>query len=83
MHNCKIGGSIHMPTSPFTGEIPSRYADRLGEEYAATVTSEEKKTKGQFFTPISIANFMASLANAKSREISILDPGCGTGILAI
>ena len=40
-----------------------------------------RKTKGQFFTPKKIANFMADLYEINDDAIQILDPGAGTGIL--
>jgi len=40
-----------------------------------------RKNKGQFFTPKKIANFMADLLTLKEKNIRILDPGAGTGIL--
>ena len=68
---------------PELEELPSVYANRLGEYYASVSSSEEKKEKGQFFTPIEIAHFMASINTIKKTTIKILDPGCGTGILSI
>lgn len=61
---------------------PSTYADKAGALYAELSLSEEKKRKGQFFTPLSIARFMASMARERTGVISILDPGCGTCILS-
>ncbi|MBX2960739.1 MAG: Eco57I restriction-modification methylase domain-containing protein [Flavobacteriales bacterium] len=63
-------------------ELPSNFADRLGIEYAASVSKEHKKTNGQFFTPVEIVSFMASYSNHKDTSIRILDPGCGSGILS-
>lgn len=62
--------------------FPSEYAEKIGLEYANFTTSEHKKERGQFFTPKSISDFMGNLAQPKSPEISILDPGCGTAILS-
>ena len=43
----------------------------------------ERKKKGQFFTSIETAAYMASLFTLGQKdEISVLDPGSGTGILA-
>jgi adenine-specific DNA-methyltransferase len=67
---------------PFANELPSHFADRVGQFYAKTVTLQHKKDKGQYFTPIEIAQFMASLCNQKKNKFKILDPGCGTAILS-
>ena len=64
-----------------TDELPSSYADTLGIYYSKNVSSNHKKDKGQFFTPIPIANLMASYCSVTKKEINILDPGCGTAIL--
>lgn len=60
---------------------PSELAEFIGFEYACSTTDKHKKENGQFFTPKQIADFMGNLAMPKSNKISILDPGCGTGIL--
>jgi len=67
---------------PPTDELPSNYADRLGQMYAEGMSEESKKERGQFFTPTSIARFMGRLAEVENSEIRILDPGCGTGVLS-
>lgn len=68
---------------PLETELPSSYADRLGLFYASKVTDAHKKDNGQFFTPLSIANFMSSFGKTDKEKIKILDPGCGIGILSI
>lgn len=40
-----------------------------------------KSTLGQFFTPYSISLYMASLFHRIEGNISLLDPGCGSGSL--
>lgn len=67
---------------PKDGENPSAYADRVGQNYANSTPADSKKKKGQYFTPLSISMFMSTLANTPSEELSILDPGCGCGILS-
>lgn len=67
---------------PGTNEYPSSYADRLGLMYTSEVTSEHKKKLGQFFTPLSVAKFMASFCTIRKKRIKLLDPGCGLGILS-
>lgn len=68
--------------NPFKDELPSHFADRLGIHYSDRVTQTHKKNNGQFFTPISIANLMASMCVTDLTNIRILDPGCGTSILS-
>ncbi|MCF6268235.1 MAG: Eco57I restriction-modification methylase domain-containing protein [Melioribacteraceae bacterium] len=63
-------------------ELPSFFADRLGEIYTASVTQQHKKENGQFFTPVEIALFMASLSEFNGNFVRILDPGSGTSILS-
>lgn len=67
---------------PLQNELPSDFADRLGLIYNTKVDQSHKKSAGQFFTPVEIARFMGKQAELSNNEISILDPGCGTGILA-
>jgi adenine-specific DNA-methyltransferase len=67
---------------PLTNELPSHFADRVGQLYAKTVTTQHKKDNGQFFTPTEIAHFMAGLAKQSKDKFKILDPGCGTAVLA-
>ncbi|MBN2650105.1 MAG: N-6 DNA methylase, partial [Prolixibacteraceae bacterium] len=62
-------------------KTPSEFAEFIGLEYACSTSDKHKKDNGQFFTPKQIADFMGDLASPKSNKISILDPGCGTGIL--
>ncbi len=61
--------------------MPSEYADRLGRLYARMVSANDKKLKGQFFTPLAIAKLMATFCEVEGDRFRILDPGCGSGIL--
>lgn len=54
----------------------------MGIEYSKTVNQQHKKAHGQFFTPIEIAELMGRLISYNKETCSILDPGCGTGILS-
>lgn len=67
---------------PLTNELPSHFADRVGQVYAKSVTTQHKKDNGQFFTPTEIAHFMAGLTKQTQDKLKILDPGCGTAILS-
>lgn len=62
-------------------ELPSIYADKLGLKYTNEVTTDHKKTLGQYFTPIEVAKLMAQFCRFDLQRIHILDPGCGVGIL--
>ncbi len=68
---------------PEERELPSFFSERLGKSYADQSSFKDKKHKGQFFTPKSIAGYMGQLAKDKNGSISILDPGCGCAILSI
>jgi adenine-specific DNA-methyltransferase len=46
------------------------------------VPKAERKKIGQFFTPISIAEYMAGLSKACNETVRVLDPGAGSGILS-
>lgn len=67
---------------PLANELPSHFADRVGQVYAKSVTTQHKKDNGQFFTPTEIAHFMAALVKQTQGKLKILDPGCGTAILS-
>lgn len=64
------------------GELPSRFADRVGREYASAAGAGHKKDNGQFFTPVEIADFMADSCTFKGKTLRLLDPGCGTAVLS-
>lgn len=72
---------ININIEPFNQELPIEFADRLGIYYTQQVTKKHKKDNGQFFTPIEIAQLMASYCDLTKTRIRILDPGCGTAIL--
>lgn len=63
-------------------ELPSHFADRLAIAYASSVTQQHKKENGQFFTPVEIAELMASYSDFDGDSIRVLDPGCGSAILS-
>ena len=67
---------------PSVADTPLIYADKLCSWYDSKVTKTDKKANGQFFTPVSIARFMAQFNRATNKTIRILDPGAGTGILS-
>src|SRR5437870_5798995 len=63
---------------------PSEDADRLAADYSASTSDIARRVFGQFFTPLSVARFMARLATSSIRQttVRILEPGAGTGVLS-
>ena len=67
---------------PRKAETPTEFADRLTTWYASNSGEEHRKSKGQYFTPLNVARFMASLSRGRGDEMRILDAGAGTGVLS-
>lgn len=57
------------------------YAGKLSDIYIKKYSPETRKPKGQFFTPDGISAFMAEQFDINGKEIRLLDPAAGTGIL--
>ena len=73
--------SVHIV--PLAGEKPSQFAERVGRWYADASAQKDKKHKGQFFTPLTISQFMGNLTSPSPKNsVSVLDPGCGLAILS-
>jgi len=64
-------------------EFANRLASIYNKQNNKQNTKNLKKGKGQFFTPVSVAKFMASLNGFAKEAIDILDPGAGVGILSV
>jgi adenine-specific DNA-methyltransferase len=64
--------------------LPSDLAYLSAQEFTSKLNGEHKKQIGQYFTPPTIAKFMAGLSEIDSEKesISILDPGCGVLVLS-
>jgi len=67
---------------PKKDELPSLFADRIGESYSLTRSQIYKKKTAQFFTPPEISKLMSSFSKMSKENIRLLDPACGVGILA-
>lgn len=53
------------------------------KRFAAHSTKKHKSTLGQYFTPASIARFMAGLfRDINAPHLRLLDPGCGNAMLS-
>lgn len=59
----------------------TEYIAKTHELYRVSSQKRVKKDKGQFFTPPSIARFMARQVTIENSRVSLLDPGAGAGIL--
>ena len=57
-------------------------SSKLQEQYESTTTPEERKERGQVFTPPLVARFMAHLASTPPANLKVLDAGAGTGTLS-
>lgn len=62
-----------------------RQAELATELFVSEMPKTSRKRYGQFFTDASTARYMASLFDypAAQEELSILDPGAGSGLLSI
>jgi len=60
------------------------YCQRITNTYIENVNSTVLKSKGQFFTHKELAEFMSDLftIDQEKKQVNILDPGAGTGILS-
>lgn len=58
------------------------FAASLQRRHELRTTTERRKERGQFFTPPSIARFMARLFSSPGKNLRVLDAGAGTGTLS-
>ena len=62
---------------------PAEFAAQQGELFLQATNPDDRKARGQYFTPPKLADFMAALAGIPDQEtVRILDPGAGSGVLA-
>ena len=78
---------------PFVGDVPVQLTaaslldrldlERLEISSRLEANQHRRAELGQFMTPASVAAFMASMLDVSpgSKELQLLDAGCGTGIL--
>ena len=67
---------------PSPAMAPTAYADELGQWFVRQTAPSERKTRGQYFTPVDIAHFMARMCGLGRRQESTLDVGAGAGMLS-
>ena len=61
---------------------PAEFSESLAASFVSKSSIKGRKTLGQFFTPLSVARFMAGLAEYNRKSLRVLDAGAGTGILS-
>ncbi|MCX6160427.1 MAG: Eco57I restriction-modification methylase domain-containing protein [Ignavibacteriae bacterium] len=62
--------------------LPTIFSAKIGQEYSIRKGGKLKKAIGQFFTPLEIARFMSERITISKKDVKILDPGFGAGILS-
>lgn len=67
---------------PKAGCTPLVYADVLGRAYLAYAKSDQRKNGAHYLTPVAVARFMAECAVYTQRNLRVLDPGSGAGVLS-
>ena len=55
--------------------------DYVRQSFNAATSRTDRLEIGQFLTPVSIAGFMSSLFEPRTKKVRILDPGAGAGVL--
>lgn len=68
-------------SSPPISEFAAKTVDQVRLEANLRLNPQRKSELGQFMTPVSVANFMASLFSPASSPIRLLDAGAGVGSL--
>jgi adenine-specific DNA-methyltransferase len=66
---------------PHENSTPVEICDWLSQLYSANTAEEHRRQLGQYFTPPTIARFMAQLADLSGPVMTTLEPAAGLGIL--
>ena len=61
---------------------PAEFSESQAASFISKSSINGRKALGQFFTPLSVARFMAGLAEYNRKSLKVLDAGAGTGILS-
>lgn len=72
-------GAIHRKIEGQFG--PLAFCSQLQEEFERTTTVDDRKEKGQVFTPPGVCRYMAGLFTDIPKSFRLLDPGAGLGTL--
>jgi adenine-specific DNA-methyltransferase len=61
---------------------PAEFCELKATSFIEESSPKSRKTRGQFFTPLQVARFMANLAEYRKKTLRVLDAGAGSGILS-
>ncbi|MBW2035391.1 MAG: Eco57I restriction-modification methylase domain-containing protein [Deltaproteobacteria bacterium] len=61
---------------------PAQFCELQSALFLEKSFPKTRKTRGQFFTPLPVARFMAGLADYHEKTLRVLDAGAGTAILS-
>ena len=61
---------------------PAEFSESQAALFISKSSIKGRKALGQFFTPLSVARFMAGLAEYNKQTLRVLDAGAGSGILS-
>ncbi len=80
----ETGASIDMPTVAHLLTILQRESqdDVIGDVYATLIPQDARRTLGQFWTPVHIAELMTHWAIQKPND-RVLDPAFGSGVFLL
>ena len=71
-----------MTTSMTDNSQLLEFASKLQGQFIASTPLQHRRVRGQYFTPASVARFMAGLISSPSTRVRVLDAGAGTGMLS-
>ena len=60
---------------------PVHTLDHVRKSFNSATNRDDRSRIGQFLTPVAIAQFMSSMFEAGPKEVRLLDPGAGAGVL--
>ncbi len=61
---------------------PTEVCQIIGNWYVSCSSETHRSSQGQFFTPQTLARYMAKHAGILTKHVAVLDPGAGVGMLA-
>src|SRR5712691_6864580 len=81
-HNLAPDISWRNPPTILPTSSPTEVCQIISEWYIAQSSDARRREAGQFFTPSSVARYMANVAGTLHKQARVLDPGAGVGMLS-